>query len=55
MKDLFPVPAKEDFIKEFEKDEILANKEANDIDNPDESSVDEDGIITKEKEWFREY
>ena len=53
MKDLFPVPTKDDFIKEFEKDEILANKDVNDIPNQDDSSVDEDGIITKEKEWFK--
>lgn len=61
MKDIFLTPTEEDFFKEFEKDEILANQDAELEANPNlqgikissESELPESGIITKEKEWFK--
>lgn len=66
MRDIIPVPTGEDFVKEFEKDERLAQEEdkagrqasAAGSNRPvseqeDEEPPNEFGIILKEKEWFR--
>lgn len=66
MRDIIPVPTGEDFVKEFEKDERLAQEEdktgrqasATESNKPaseqeDEEPPNEFGIILKEKEWFR--
>ena len=59
MKDLIPIPKEEDFVKQFENDERLAEEEADGIHGDssskltDEEGQNELGIILKEKEWFK--
>lgn len=64
MKEIIPVPEGEDFIKQFEKDERLAEEDAkgentkskntsNEGKQDTEEEPNEFGIILKEKEWFK--
>lgn len=59
MREIIPVPAGEDFVKQFQRDEQLAEEDAKGIskdsrtDDPDDEP-NEFGIILKEKEWFKQ-
>jgi hypothetical protein len=62
MKDLLPTPQIEDYIKQFQKDEQLADEEAKGASilsqNPDSDSEvtepqNELGVVLTEKEWFK--
>jgi len=60
MKDLIPIPKPEDFVKQFEEDEHLAEQEAaGEAKNEDEKKDSDEepndmGIIIREKEWYKE-
>lgn len=51
MGEIIPTPTADDFLKQFEKDEQLANQEGN---LPTEESENELGVILREKEWYKQ-
>ncbi len=58
MKDLVDIPKYEDYVKQFQEDEELAEDEekglsANTSKGTEEEPPNELGITLKEKEWFK--